>query len=423
MMADAGKGHRWRWAGWLVLTLAVLGAWALWGNGAATLGLTAPAASKGPTHGVAVPVSVALVRRGDVPLVLHTLGTVEASASVAMKARVEGQVVEVAFSDGQTVQAGDLLFRLDRQPFVIALQEAEAALARDKAQLASAQADLSRYGSLSKKGYASTQQYEQATAAARALTATVAASQAQVEQARLMLGYTEIRAPMDGMVGAVQVDPGTLVKANGDDPLVTLVAIQPVRVSFTLSQQYLPAVQQALAEKPDGFPADILVAPPPGGFGQSGDGALAEGLRRTGHVDFLAPEVDRTTGTVQLRATVANQQRTLLPGQYVDVAVQLGILSDRLIVPPEALANGQQGPYLLVVDADDKAQVVGVRLIYQDGATAVVEPTVAEGSLLQPQARVVVDGQVRVTPGAPVTIKAPLASSALAGRAEPAEAH
>jgi multidrug efflux system membrane fusion protein len=384
------------------------------------LGLSSPTAKPGSTKtSAAVPVSVATVVRGTVPLVLHTLGTVEASASVAIKARVEGQVVEVAFRDGQTVEAGDLLFRLDPAPLTIALQEAEAALARDKAQLASAQADLSRYGSLSKKGYASTQQYEQATAAARALTATVAASQAQVEQARLMLGYTQIRAPMAGMVGAVQVDPGNLVKANGDDALVTLAAIQPVRVSFTLSQQYLPAVQKALEDAPQGIPADILVAAPPGGFAQSGDGALAEGIHRTGQVDFLAPEVDRTTGTVQLRATVANQRRSLLPGQYVDVSVQLGTLDDRLIVPPEALANGQHGPYVLVVDGQSRAQVVGVRLVYQDGSTAVVEPSESSAeALLQPEARVIVDGQVRVTPGALVAVKAPLPASALAERAQ-----
>jgi multidrug efflux system membrane fusion protein len=351
-------------------------------------------------------VVVVAVERGDLPLLLHTLGTVEASASVAVKARVEGLVIEVAFRDGQAVKAGDLLFRLDPKPFAIALQEAEAALNRDRAQFASAQADLDRYGSLSKKGYASTQQLEQSTAQARALRATVAADEAQVEQARLLLGYTEIRAPMDGVLGAVQVDPGNLVDANGDTALVSLAAVRPVKVSFTLPQQYLPAVQAAQASQ--GIPTDIIVAPPPGGFGQ-----IAE-RRLQGEVRYVASQVDRSTGTVELRATAANEDRTLVPGQYVDVAVRLGTLRDRLIVPPEALANGQQGPYVLMVDDQDKAQVVRVQVIYQDGPRAVVEavPDGAHADLLQVGGRVVVDGQVRVTPGALVAVKPALSQTA-----------
>jgi multidrug efflux system membrane fusion protein len=353
-----------------------------------------------------VPVVVAAVERGDLPLVIHTLGTVEASASVAVKARVEGLVIEVAFRDGQPVKAGDLLFRLDPKPFAIALQQAEATLARDRAQLASAQSDLERYGSLSKKGFASTQQLEQSTAQARALRGTVAADEAQVEQARLLLGYTEIRAPMDGVLGAVQVDPGNLVEANGSSALVTLAAVRPVKVSFTLPQQYLPAIQAA-----QGIPVDVSVAPPPGGFGAD------IGKTVQGTVSYVASQVERNTGTVELRATVANDDRALLPGQYVDVAVRLGTLVDRLIVPAEALSNGQQGPYVLMVDEQGKAQVVAVRVIYQDGPLAVVESLAdaPKAALLQAGGRVVVDGQVRVTPGALVAVKPSLAVSANKG--------
>lgn len=335
----------------------------------------------------AVAVSVAPARQQDFPLTAHSIGRVTAIASVSLKARVSGLLQETLFREGQMVSAGEVLFRLDRAPYEIALRQAEAALERDQAQLASVRADVGRYGSLSQKGYASTQQLEQTTAQARALAATVAADQAAVDLARLNLSYTEVRAPISGKTGAVRVHPGNLV--NDSAALVDLATLSPIRIAFSLPQQDIPLVQAAMA----------------GGAVQA---VINDRIVAT--VDFVAPQVDAATGTVELRATTANQDLRLVPGEFVQVAVRLGSLPQAMIVPQEAINAGQHGAYLYVINGQQTAEMRRIKVLRQDGTQVAVATADGDsGPALAAGDRVVTDGQLGLAPGLPVTVVSPSA--------------
>jgi len=329
------------------------------------------------------PVVVADVAIRDIPEELHAIGTVIPNATVDVKTRVSGQVTAVAFREGTSVRAGDLLFRIDPEPFRAALDQARAILARDRAQLENARAALARYADLTRRQYASTQEYDQARAQARAFEATIAADEAAVTIARQQLGYTEIRAPIDGRTGAVLVQAGNILKADDAQPLVTIVQVQPIRVSFSVPQQDLPRVQARLAA--GGAAARITVP---------GSGATP----RDAGVDFLDNAVSATTGTIQLRATLDNADGVLVPGQLVEVALGLGVLHQAVTIPRDALNAGQVGPYVYAIANDGRADLRRVRVVYESGDTVVVDGPLAAGD------RVVTDGQLRLAPGVPVSI-------------------
>jgi multidrug efflux system membrane fusion protein len=329
-------------------------------------------------------VVVADVARRDVSRVIDTIGTVMAAATVQVKSQVDGQILQAGFREGQMVKRGDLLFRIDPRPFQATLNQARAALARDRAQLEAAKADLARYGNLSREGVASAQKYEQARAQAAALTATVTADEAAIEMATLQLGYTEIRSPIDAKTGPILVDPGNLVKANDANALVTLSQIQPVRVSFSLPQQSLPELQQHLAR--GGQTARLTV---PG----------ADLPPVDGKVEFIGNKVDATSGTIELRATVDNADASLVPGQFVEIGLTLGTLRDALTIPTEALTTGQNGRFVWVVKPDGAVEDRPVTVVYEHRDVAVIQ------GQLQPGDRVVVDGQLRLARGAKAVIK------------------
>jgi multidrug efflux system membrane fusion protein len=350
-------------------------------------------AQRGPggRNQIAPPVRVEIVQTGNIPVTTHTIGTVIANATVAIKSQIEGELLSAEFQEGQLVSRGDALFHIDPLPAQAELRRAEAQLARTQAQLASAQSDADRATALAERGIVSTQQRDQMIAEARALGASEAADTAALERARLGLGYTTIRSPIDGKTGPVLIHPGNLVRANSDD-LVVVNQVQPVRISFSLPQGQISALQNRMRD--DTLRASIAV---------HGEGTITEAMQSESElvvdVDFIGNVVDERTGTIELRATFDNPDLRLVPGELVDVSVELDVLRDVTIVPRGAVNIGQDGDtYIFVVDTNDNADMRPVLVQYQDENFAVV------GDAVRPGERVIVDGQLRVTPGIAVDI-------------------
>lgn len=333
----------------------------------------------------AAPVTVATAEARDVPVFAQAIGTVVANATVQVKSRIDGEITAARFREGQLVRKGDLLFEIDKAPYEAALRSAQANLQRDEAQLANARLDLGRANQLVKKGYVSQQTRDAASAQAKALAGSVAADQAAIDQAKLQLGYTEIRSPIDGKTGSILVDAGNLVTANNANPLVVVTQIQPVKISFALAQQNLPKLQARMAEN-----ALVASLKPHAGNVQSPD--------LTAPIDFIGNTVNTTSGTIELRATYDNPDLRLVPGEFVDVRVHLDDLKSAITIPREAVNTGQNGLYVYVVHADQTVELRNVTLLYQDADMAAV------GGELKAGERVVTDGQLRIVPGAKVKI-------------------
>lgn len=344
--------------------------------------------------GGAAPVRIATARVGDVPVAANTLGTVLANSMVTIKSQVDGPLVEAAFKEGQMVKKGDLLFRIDPAPFEAALRQAQATVARDQAQLASAQADADRAVMLSERGIVSAQQRDQLVANAKALAATIDADKAAVERSALNLGYTTIRAPVNGKTGAYIVYPGNQVRANDQTGLITIAEIQPVKIAFNLPQGDLPLLQARLAE---GNLMAGVVARSDVASAQAVDDQ--QEMQIPVKVNFIGNAVDDRTGTIELRATFDNPDLRLVPGELVDVSIQLDTLKQVTVLPREAVNVGQNQSYVFVLDDENKAQMRPVRVLYQNQViTAVANGVIKSGD------RVVIDGQLRLTPGARTTI-------------------
>lgn len=332
------------------------------------------------------PVTVATAQARDVPVYVQAIGTVVANATVQIKSRIDGEIVAAGFKEGQLVHKGDLLFQIDRAPFEAALRAAQANLQRDEAQLVNARLDLARADQLSKKGFVSQQTRDAASAQMKALTGTVAADQAAIDQARLQLGYTEIRAPFDGKTGPILVDAGNLIKANDTGALVVLTQVQPVKISFALAQQNLSKLQ---ARMRDNTLTASLKA-----HGEAG----ADAPDLTVPIDFIGNAVNTTSGTIELRASYDNPDLRLVPGEFVDVRVRLDDLKSAVTVPRDAVNTGQAGLYVYVVKPDRTVELRNVTLRYQSASMAAVEGELKAGE------SVVTDGQLRISPGVEVKV-------------------
>jgi len=390
-----------------------------------------------------VPVLVAEAVRRDVPLDVSVIGTVQALTTVGVKSQVSGQVVKVNFTEGQDVKAEQLLFTIDPRPFAAALaqakanvgrdtaqmRQAEAALAqrqaevqqamanleRDQAQLENARVQERRYKTLVEKELVARELYDQfrtnlsaleatlnadraavenARAAAQAAQAgvenaraVIQADEAMVETANLNVGYTTIRAPMNGRTGNLMLQAGNVVKANDDNPMVVIAQVHPIYVSFAVPQQHLTAIKQYSAAGPVKVRATAPGAAKPA----------------VGRLTFVNNTVDPTTGTIQLKATFDNAENVLWPGQYVDVVLTL-TTQPAVVVPSQAVQPGQQGPYVFVVTPDLTVQPRLLEL----GRRLATETIITKG--LAPGERVVTDGQLRLVPGSRVEIKSAKAS-------------
>lgn len=352
------------------------------GPQAATTATTAGAATKPSASAAApegIPVVLGTAEARSLPVNVDTIGRVDPYATVAVKSQVDGPLLAVHFREGQQVSKGDLLFTIDPAPFLAELHAAQANLARDQASLVSAQADMARYKALAGSGYASQQKDEQARATVETLQASIKADEAAVESAQLKLGYAQIRSPIDGRTGSYQVDAGNLVKANDTTPLVVINQTRPVYIVCSVAERYLAEIQDRMAS--GGLTIEASVP----------DSDLPP---VSGKVVFVDNQVDMATGTIRLKAEVTNEKERLLPGQFLRVTLALRELDNVVAVPDAAVQIGQQGSYVYVIGADNKAEL---RTIHRgpsfDGYTAVGDG-VAAGE------RVVIDGHINLYPGA-----------------------
>lgn len=343
-----------------------------------------------------VPVQLAAVTTIAAPLTIQANGAVEPLQTVAVEAQVGGIVDTVAFNEGDDVQAGQPLFRIDPRPFEATLRQAEAALARDAAQSLSAQRDADRYTALAGKDYVTKSQADQAVAAAAAAAATVKSDSAAVDNARLNLNYTTIRAPISGRSGRLLVRRGNLVKAGGD-PLVVINQLRPILVRFPIVQHDFPSVQRRF--QAGNVPVSVVTAD-------------STRVGEVGTLAFLDNTVDSLTGTVIAKARFQNQANSLWPGEYVRVSVQLDVQNGAVAIPTRALLAGQEGSYVFVVGSGRTAEVRPVSV----GRAVGELTTIAKG--LTPGEQVVVDGQSRLTPNAKVDVKAAAAGTTAQAGAE-----
>jgi membrane fusion protein, multidrug efflux system len=330
-----------------------------------------------------VPVTVAVAERRTVPFELPATGTVEPIQTVAVQAQVSGALQRVAFKEGDEVKQGQILFQLDPRPYQAALEQASAMLERDRAQAANAAAEAKRYESLVEKEYVTAQQYEQIRTQAAASRATLAGSQAAVEQARLNLQYATIRAPVSGRTGSLLIRQGNLVRANSTEPLVRINQLRPIQVRFAVPASNLPLIQEHIRKK-------LVVRAEPSGGGDPSEGTLS----------FVDNAVDTSTGTILLKGRFPNDDGSLWPGGFVNVRLELYVESDALVIPSNAVVSGQQGSFVFVIQPDSSASTRAVTVNRTAGDFAIISGGV------QPGDRVVVDGQLRLRQGSKVQIKA-----------------
>ena len=331
-----------------------------------------------PTTPSAAPVVLAKSEMRDVPLLLELTGRSEAAESVSLRARVDGQVSAVPMKEGAHVRQGELLVQLDPADFAARLAQAEANLARDKAQAVKAKADVERYNVLKAKGFVSEESVAGVRTTGQAQEATMKASQAAVDLARLQLNYAAIRAPFDGVVGAKLVFPGTAVKTN-DTLLAVVNKIQPLFVSFAVPEKYLPKIQAGMK---DGI-MKVQVAVP---------GAAGPAL--VGEARFLDNTVDPTTGTIRMKAKLDNKDERLAAGQFLNVSLEYDQLKGVTVVPAEAVQQGPEGPYVYVARSDQTVEMRKVDVVANQRGLALL------GNGLKAEETVVVDGQLRLSPGA-----------------------
>jgi multidrug efflux system membrane fusion protein len=348
-----------------------------------------PAAAP-PRGAPAIPVLVASVERQPVPRRVDAIGTAQAIATLSVKSRIDAQIAEVKVQDGQYVRAGDTLFLLDSRAAVAQVHQAEAQLARDRAQLVNAKRDVDRFAPLVAKDFVSRQQYDTAVTTAQALEASVKADEAALENAKVLLTYYTIVAPMDGRVGMVTAKTGNNVKAN-DVPFLTVNQVKPVYMQFSVAEGELPALRAAMAAGPV-----RVVAQPAGDKGEPIEGKLA----------FFDNAVDATTGTIALRAVFGNDDERLWPGQFANVSITLGVDADALVVPQAAVQIGQSNPFVFVVKADNIAEARKVTVKRTVDGMSLIATGLEAGE------RVVVDGQLRLTNGSRVDIRSALGQSA-----------
>jgi membrane fusion protein, multidrug efflux system len=336
-----------------------------------------------PRRAPDVPVTIAVAEQRSAPYVLSANGVVEPRQTAAIQSQVTGLLTDVHFREGDEVRAGQLLFQIDPRPYQNALAQARAILARDEAQLASAQRDADRFGSLAEQDYVTRQQAEQSLSTATALRGTVAADSSAIASARLNLDYATIRAPISGRTGSLLLREGNLVRTNTAQPLVVINQIHPILVRFSIPENTFPDLQRYGA----GQRLPVRVTLPTGS------------LMEAGRLSFIDNAVDTTTGTVMLKAEFPNEDGRLWPGQFVGVQLQLFVQKNAIVVPAEAVLTGQTGNYVYVVDAEGKARSQAVEVGRTLSDSVVIDRGLASG------ARVVTDGQSRLTPGATVTIK------------------
>jgi multidrug efflux system membrane fusion protein len=343
-----------------------------------------PSAAQSATQGPAIPITVTNAVRQNVPLWLRGLGTVQANYAVQLRPRVDGTLTQVPVKEGQDVKQGDLLAVIDPRPYQAALTAAIAKKQQDQAQLSNAQADLARYASLVRQDFASRQQMDTQAAMVKQLTATVLGDDAQVEVAQLNLSFCYITSPFDGRVGLRNVDPGNIVHSAEATPIISVTQIQPIAVTFTLPQDNLPAIMQAMEKRA----LDVVV------YASDGKTELDRGV-------LLTPDntIDAATGTIKLKATFPNTHHALWPGQFVNASLLLDTQANVVSIAAASVQHGPDGLYVYQVGANDTVSVQPIKVARQEGDVYIVSSGLADGAV------VVATGQSRLQAGAHVTVR------------------
>jgi multidrug efflux system membrane fusion protein len=342
-----------------------------------------PAKSEGMQMEIRVPVTVAKALVKSVPVQVEVIGNVEAYSNVSVRTQIAGEIERAYFTQGEDVKKGQLLFTLDRRPFQATLNQLEANLARDQAQLANARAQADRNEKLFQAGIISKDQYDTFRTTAQADEATVRAGQAEIENAKVNLSYCSIYSPLDGRTGSYQVYPGNIAKVN-DTILVVINQIHPIYVTFAVPEQYLAEVKEFQGRGPLEVEAQIPNdSRPPS----------------TGQLTFIDNTVDAATGTIKMRGTFPNPDSRLWPGQFVNVVLRLSVQPNAIVVPSQSVQTGPIGKYLFVVKSDSSADLRPVEV----GATVQGETVIEKG--VAPGETVVTDGQLLLAPGSKVEIK------------------
>jgi len=380
----------------LILTLLLLG---VAGGGAywwvylrtPTETAAAPSGRRRFTPPDAIPVLVATAEARDVPIWLDGLGTVQASASVVVRPMVDGPLLEVRFREGQDVAVGDVLARIDARTYQASLDAALARKQQNEAQLGNARLDAARYARLAATAYTSAQQADTARAQVAQLQAQVAADQAQIDQARTLLSFTTITAPIAGRVGIRNIDTGNIIRASDSNGLVTIATLRPINVQFTLPQQALPAVKAAM----EAGEAEVLALP------QASTPSAERTPLDRGRLTVLDNQVDPGTGTIRLKASFANEELQLWPGAFITIRLRANTLRDAITVPPVAIQRGPRGAFVFAVSDDQRAVRKPVTIAHEDLTVAVIAEGIVAGE------RVVIEGASRLSDGSKVTVGDP----------------
>lgn len=329
------------------------------------------------------PVVVAISEQRDIPIQVSAIGNVEAFQTVQIRSQVNGQVEQILFKEGEDVRKGQVLVRLDRRPLQADLEKALSQQKRDEAQAENSRLQAERYSALEKQGVISHEQADLVRSEAKAQASAVDADKAAVDSARVQLQYTEIAAPMDARTGALLINVGNLVKANDTPFLVQLNQVSPIYVTFSVPESVLEQIRRSSSSRR----LAVLAYPK----GQTTGPA-------EGYLSFIDNGVDMTTGTVKLKATFANKDRRLWPGEFVDTVLQLSVQKNAIVIQTKAVQSGQQGDYVYVVTPQDTAESRAVKTsgTYQD--LTVVSSGLKAGE------RVIVGGHLRVAPNAKVVV-------------------
>ncbi len=331
-----------------------------------------------------VPVTVASAARQDVPIFLQALGIVQASYTVSVRSQIDGKLQSVDFVEGQEVHKGDRLAQIDPRALQAALDQAVAKKAQDNAQLIAAQKDLARFQDLGHKGFETQQNIDQQTAKVDQLKASIDADQAAIESAQTQLSYATITAPIDGRVGIRQVDPGNIIHANDPNPLTVITLIRPATATFSLPQEKLTEVREAMLR------GDVSVL----AFDQDNTKQLAHGA-----LLLVDNQIDQTTSTIKLKARFPNDDERLWPGEFVHLRIEVDVRKDAVTVPSVALQRGPNGLYAWVIKPDQTAEQRAIEASTVNGDVAIVSKGLDAGET------VVVNGQYRLQPGSRVEAK------------------
>jgi len=377
--ANSPKIRKHRWWLWLI-AFAVLAVAGFWGfsKWQAQSAATKPAREGAPS----VPVAVAQSKKGEIPVYLNGLGSVTPFNTVTVRSRIDGQLLRVAFQEGQFVRQGDELAQIDPKPFKVQLEQAEGQLARDQAQLANARLDLQRYTMLVEQGVITRQQFDTQAATVRQFDGVVRADQAAIDNAKLNISYCRITAPLSGRVGLRLADVGNLIHAADPNGLVVITQVQPIAVLFTIPEDSL---SQVLKRVRAGEHLSVEASD------RSGQNKIAEG-----YVASIDNQIDQTTGTSRLKAVFDNKDNTMFPNQFVNVRLLVEMKKDKVLIPTVAIQRGPQGTFVYVVKPDQTVDVRQITVGIIEGTEASIDQGLSDGE------QVVVDGVDKLRAGSKV---------------------